>query len=68
MARSEDGVTPLHYAARRGTSENIQALLDAGADAKAKSKEGKSPWDYAQENENLKDTKGYWALNGAQSK
>ena len=49
-----------------GTSANIQALLDAGADAKAKNKEGKTPWDLVQENERLKGTKGYWALNDAQ--
>ena len=49
-----------------GTPANIQALLDAGADAKAKNKEGKTPWDLAQENEKLKGTKGYWALNDAQ--
>ena len=40
----------------------IQPLLDAGADAKAKNKDGKTPWDLAQENEKLKGTKGYWAL------
>ena len=44
----------------------IQPLLDAGADAKAKNKDGKTPWDLAQENEKLKGTKGYWALNDAQ--
>ena len=41
-------------------------LLDAGADAKAKNKEGKTPWDLAQGNEGLKGTKAYWALNDAQ--
>ena len=59
--------TPLHSAIRGyGTSANIQVLLDAGADAKAKDEEGKTPWDYAQENEKLKGTKAYWALNAAQ--
>ena len=59
--------TPLHSASRGyGTSANIQVLLDAGADAKAKDEEGKTPWDYAQENEKLKGTKAYWALNDAQ--
>ena len=63
MARDGAGRTPLHLA---GTPANIQALLDAGADAKAKNKLDKTPWDYAQENEKLKGTKGYWALNGSQ--
>ncbi|MDC0431101.1 ankryin, partial [Paracoccaceae bacterium] len=44
----------------------IQALLDAGADAKAKNKKGETPWDLAQNNKDLKGTKGYWALNDAQ--
>jgi len=32
----------------------------------AKDEDGKTPWDLAQENEELKGTKGYWALNDAQ--
>ena len=64
MARTKDGWTPLHCAASSSNTVNIQALLDAGANAKAK--EGKTPWDYSQNNEELKGTKGYWALNDAQ--
>jgi ankyrin repeat protein len=44
----------------------IQALLAAGADEKAKNKDGKTPWDLAQNNKALKGTKDYWALNDAQ--
>ena len=69
MARTEDGKTPLHIAAKCYfvcKSGAIQTLLDAGADAKAKDKEGKTPWNLAQENDELKGTKGYWALNDAQ--
>ncbi|MDE0784613.1 MAG: ankyrin repeat domain-containing protein, partial [Planktomarina sp.] len=58
--------TPLHYAANFGKDENIQVLLTGGADAKAKDKNGKTPWDYAEDNEDLKGTKAYWALNEAQ--
>ena len=65
MARDDRGQTPLHYAASSDTPANIQALLDAGADAKAKNEDGKTPWDLAQENEKLKGTKAYWALNDA---
>lgn len=68
MARDEGGWRPLHSAAGFGTTANIQTLLDAGADAKAKEKEGKTPWDLAQENEDLKNTKAYRALNDAQYK
>ncbi len=66
MARDKDGETPLHMAAREDDPAIILALLDAGADAKAKDEKFRSPWDYAQENKSLKGTKGYWALNDAQ--
>ena len=42
----------------------LKALLAAGA--KAKDKDGKTPWDYAQKSNELKGTKAYWALNDAQ--
>ena len=69
MARNENGRTPLHRAAEvalAGSAANIQAFLDANADAKVKNEEGKTPRDLAQENEKLKGTKAYWALNDAQ--
>ena len=66
MARDKFGLTPLHRTAQSGNPANIKALLAVGADAKAKDEESKTPWDYAQENEKLKGTKGYWALNDAQ--
>jgi hypothetical protein len=40
-------------------------LLAAGADAKAKGKNGKTLWDLAQENIKVKGTKGYWVLTEA---
>ena len=66
MARDKDGRTPLHGAARSGTPESIQVLLKSGADPKAKDKDGETPWDLAQDNDRIKDTKSYWALNDAQ--
>ena len=48
------------------TPGTIEALLEASADPKAKGEDGKTPWDLAQSNDKLKDTKGYWALNDAQ--
>ncbi len=60
--------TPLHYAARFGTPETVTILLDAGADAAMKDVDGKTPFDLAEENEDLKGTDTYWALNDARFK
>ena len=66
MARNEDGWTPLHLAAGYGEKAGvIEALLEAGADPKRNNQNGKTPWDLAQDNDKLKDTKSYWALNDA---
>jgi len=62
------GFTPLHLAAARGTSENVMALLEAGAKTYVKTEIGISPWDLAQKNGKLKDTKAYWALHDARFK
>jgi len=45
--------------------EVIIALLNAGADGKLKSSEGKTAFDYAKDNPKIKDTAAYWALNEA---
>ena len=62
MARNKDGWPPLHNAAWWGIPQNVQALLEAGADAQAKDKSGKTLRDLAHENEKLEDTDSYWAL------
>ena len=69
-ARNASGKTPLHSVAAWHIEDKgeIQALLDAGADVKMKDSNGKTPWDLAQENQYLKGSKGYWALNRAQYK
>ena len=41
------------------------ALLDAGADPKARSKNGLTPFDAARKNEALKGTDVYWRLSDA---
>ena len=46
--------------------EMIEALLKAGANAKAKDKKGKTAVDHAKENEKLYKTKVYWKLNELQ--
>ena len=38
-------------------------LADAGADAKARTKAGETPWDLAKENNAIKGTDAYWRLN-----
>ena len=42
-ARTEEGVTPLHFAAGYGTPESIIALLEAGAEVNARNEEGVTP-------------------------
>ena len=55
--QDEEGDTALHDAARHGRSERtIQALLDSGADATLRNGSGKLAWDYAQDNEALRDS------------
>ena len=63
-ARDEDGWTALMVAASYGENpETVQALLDAGADASAQSESSETAWDLVQENDALRGTKAYWALN-----
>ncbi len=63
-AHDEYGNTVLMEAASDIQNPDIiTALIKAGADAKVKDKDGKTAWDYIQENYDLKDTKAYWQLN-----
>lgn len=56
-------VTALMYAAAFNPNPDaITALLKAGADGKTKSLEGKTAFDNAQSNPNLKDTDAYRQL------
>ena len=65
-AKDNVGWTPLLAAAQSTEHpENIELLLAAGADATAKSYEGKTAFDYAQENPALWDTEAFWMLNDA---
>ena len=63
--RNESGLTPLHRAAAFGNAEAIEALLQAGADPKALTTTGKLPFDLIKDDEQLKETDGYWKLNQA---
>ena len=42
-SRDEDGSTPLHWTASRGTPANITSLLKAGANVKARNNSGLTP-------------------------
>jgi ankyrin repeat protein len=46
----ENGWTPLHLAARRGSKECVQLLLQHGADRDAKTTQGLTPLDVARVN------------------
>lgn len=61
--RDRYGLTSLMFAARCNKNpEVIMTLLKAGADTKKKDNEGKTAFDYAQDNEQLKGTGTYWRL------
>ena len=65
-ARGEYGWTPLiHASALNKNPEIVTTLLRAGADGKLTSTEGKTAFDYAAENPNVKDSEAYWLLNEA---
>ena len=64
--RAASGDTPLHRAALFNKNPAvITALLDAGADPKARNADGMTPWDCAKDNEALKGSDAYWRLNDA---
>ena len=57
------GYSPLHHAAEfTDNPAIIELLLAAGADASARDLDGKTPWDYARENEGLRGTDAWWRL------
>ena len=64
-ARNENlGNMPLHVAATFNANPSvIVALIEGGADPGARNEDGKTPFDYAKNNEALKGTDAYWLLN-----
>lgn len=59
-----NGKTPLMYAAQYSDSTKIlNCLMEAGAITSIRSTEGKTAFDYAQENKLLEHDDCYWALN-----
>ena len=60
--RGQDGLTPLHGAAKHRTPEVVAVLLDHGADATLRDNQNKLPADYAAENTALQGTAVYQRL------
>ncbi len=64
--RGDISTTPLHGAAMFDSNPSaITALIEGGVDPGARDKDGKLPFDYAQDNEALKGTDAYRLLNEA---
>ena len=64
-ARTSNGQTPLHMAARESNPAVVEALLAAGADPKVRDENGQLPFDCAELNDRLQGTNIYWQLNDA---
>lgn len=61
------GETALMIAARFDrTGDTIKMLLDEGANAKIKSRDNKTAFNYAEKNSNIKNSMIYWRLNDLQ--
>ncbi|MCY4325155.1 MAG: ankyrin repeat domain-containing protein, partial [Betaproteobacteria bacterium] len=59
---TEGGFTPLHWAADSNLPRIVEALLDAGADPTLADEEGKTAWDYAQDNTRLQGSDAWQRL------
>ena len=49
-AKYNNGITPLHLAAREGHTSTVELLLNRGADVNAKDNDGYTPLQYAELN------------------
>ena len=64
VSRFAGSVMPIHMAAMSNSAPSvITALIEGGADPGARDEWGKTPFDYAEDNEALRGTDAYWRLN-----
>jgi len=62
-ARNERSATPLHVAAANSAiPAMVRVLINAGANLKARGKNGEAPFDLIPEDSLLRDTDVYWTL------
>jgi ankyrin repeat protein len=64
-ARDGYGYSPLHDAALSGRADVVEFLLSAGANPKAKNRDGETLFDLVRRSSALKGTDAYWLLNEA---
>ena len=62
-ARDDEGRTPLYIAAQYGSAENLNALLDAGANTAIEDVGGKFAWDLAKGRKEIQDSEAYRRLD-----
>lgn len=58
-----DAADDLLVAAKGGTASEVSAAIAAGADPAARDEDGKTPFDYMEDNEALRGTDVYRRLN-----
>lgn len=65
-AKDAVGVPLLHLSAAYGRYKEVMILLDAGADGRVRTADGKVAFDVAKRNPWVRGSPAYWALNAAQ--
>ncbi|SMX29795.1 Ankyrin repeats (3 copies) [Pelagimonas phthalicica] len=59
---NNQGMTPLHVAAKNGADEVLWRLLDAGADHNLVDQTGQTAWDYVRDHRRMRNKPAYWRL------
>lgn len=59
---NNQGMTPLHVAAKKGADEALWRLLDAGADHNLVDQTGQTAWDYVRDHRRMRNKPTYWRL------
>ena len=61
-AQDDLGKTPLHYAAELGFEDSVNVLLEHGADTRVQDKNGKIPFELAEDSGHLRKDKAFYQL------